>query len=101
MKEQRTNNLHISKQQWLTIRNEKFISTLFGDEPIIIEDFSFEIKGPEYGWLDMTFKTEGQKPFFMSASDVYPPFPAIRFDNPQINIRKENLVVFAIHDNAL
>ena len=78
MEKQSSSNLHIRKQQWLRTRNEKLAGILSGEESVKIDDFTIEIEGPEYGWLDITFTTEGQKPFSINASDVYPPFPNLR-----------------------
>ena len=78
MDAQTSNNLCICNQRWLASRNEKLATVLSGKTPVKIDSFSVEIEGPEYGWLDITFKTEGQKPFTLNASDIYPPFPNLR-----------------------
>lgn len=47
-------------------------------DTIRLNEFDIRISGPEYGWLDIYLKLDGQEVFTFEPSDVYPPFPDLR-----------------------
>ena len=70
--------LNLENPEYNQKRVEALNRILSGKEPVRIDDVTIEIKGPEYGWLEIYLKVEGKRPFIMEVSDVYPPFPDLR-----------------------
>lgn len=59
-------------------RRKVIEKALSSDKCFGIEDLAIEFLGPEFGWFEIYFKLSGGKPFLIEASDVYPPFPALK-----------------------
>ena len=70
--------LKFANKSFQAKRAERMSNILSGEEPIRIDAVSVTVNGPEYGWLDISFKTEGYRPLLIMASDVYPPFLLLR-----------------------
>ena len=64
--------------QCLPPREEEIERIVSDMEVLMPNNFSIDIEGPEFGWLDVTFNVKGKKPFPFSISDMFPPFRNLR-----------------------
>jgi hypothetical protein len=82
---------------------------LTDDEPVEIAEYAISLNGPEYGWLDLRLDVPGKKPFEISLSDVYPPFPEMKdwlehlirfhtYQSASFSIDCEGFYVFVSYD---
>jgi len=61
------------------IRRTDAIKELIASKDLInIDDYSIEIKGPEWGWLEIYIKKDNEKPYLLELADTNNPLQDIR-----------------------